>query len=105
MRELWLPEFGVPELFLCVFSAKILVKRGMPSANRELHVVAGVVIFPTYPGSRVNLQQVGKTLGAKAAVWKKNASNLRPIFPRFLFVFAHVFDLAPDVGFRHSWYR
>ena len=86
------------------FPVKILVERGMLSTNRELHVVAGVVIFPTHPGSRVNLQRAGKTLRAKAAVWKKNASNLRPIFPCFLSVFAHVFDLAPDVGFRRSWY-
>uniref|UniRef100_A0A2N9IGV6 Uncharacterized protein n=1 Tax=Fagus sylvatica TaxID=28930 RepID=A0A2N9IGV6_FAGSY len=77
----------------------------MPPANRELHVVAGVVIFPTHSGSRVNLQRVGKTLRAKAAVRKKNASNLRPIFPCFLSVFARVFDLAPDVGFQRSWYR
>ena len=93
------------ELFLCVFSAKIPVKRGKPPANRELHIVAGVVIFPTHPGSRVNLQRVGKTLRAKAAVSEKNASNLRLIFPCFLFVFTRVFDLAPDVGFRRSWYR
>ena len=104
-RELWLPEVGVPELFLCVFPAKILVKRGIPSANRELHVVTGVVIFPTYLGSRVNLQRVGKTLRVKVAIWKKNALNLWPIFPRFLSMFARVFDLVPNVGFRRSWYR
>jgi hypothetical protein len=74
-------------------------------ANRELHVIAGVVIFPTHPGPRVNLQRVGKTLRAKAVVREKNASNLRLIFPCFLSVFARVFDLAPDVGFRRSWYR
>ena len=104
-RELWLPEVGVPELFLCVFPAKISVKRGKPPANRELHVVAGVVIFPTHLGLRVNLQRVGKTLRAKAAVREKNTSNLRLTFPCFLSVFARVFDLAPDVGFRRSWYR
>ena len=67
-RELWLPEVGVPELFLFAFPAKIPVNRGMLPANREFHVVAWVVIFPTHPGLRVNLQRVGKTLRAKAAV-------------------------------------
>jgi hypothetical protein len=95
----------VPELFLCVFPVKIPVKRGKPLANRELYVVAGVVIFPAHPGPRVNLQRVGKTLRAKAVVREKNAPNLRLIFPCFLSVFARVFDLAPDVGFRRSWYR
>ena len=95
----------MPELFLCVFPAKIPVKRGKPPANRELHVVAGVVIFPTHPGSRVNLQRVGKALHAKAAVREKNVSNLRLIFPCFLSVFARIFDLAPNVGFQHSWSR
>jgi hypothetical protein len=85
-----------------VFPVKIPVKRGMPPANRELHVVAGVVIFPTHPGLRVNLQRVGKTLRAKAVVREKNAPNLQPIFPHFLSVFARVFDLAPEVGFRSS---
>ena len=99
MRELWLPEVGVPELFLCVFPAKIPVKRGKPPANRELHVIAGVVIFPMHLGSRVNLQRVGKTLRTKAAVREKNVSNLRLIFPYFLSVFVRIFDLAPDVGF------
>ena len=91
-------------MFSCVFPAKISVKRGKPPANRELHVVARVFIFPTHPGSRVNLQRVGKTLRAKAVVREKNASNLRLIFPCFLSVFARVFDLTPEVGFRRSWY-
>jgi hypothetical protein len=55
MRELQLPEVGVPELFSCVFPAKIPVERGMFSANREFHVVSGVTIFPTHPGSRIKL--------------------------------------------------
>ena len=50
------------------FPVKIPVKRGMLPANREFYVVAGVVIFPTHPGLRVNLQRVGKTLRVKAAV-------------------------------------
>uniref|UniRef100_A0A2N9FYK6 Uncharacterized protein n=1 Tax=Fagus sylvatica TaxID=28930 RepID=A0A2N9FYK6_FAGSY len=75
-RELWLSEVGVPELFLYVFPEKIPVKRGLPTVNREFHVVAGVVIFPTHPGPHVNLQQFARTI-----------------------------YLAADVGFRRTWYR
>jgi hypothetical protein len=67
-RELWLPEVGVLELFFRVFPVKIPATRGKPPVIRELHVVAGVSIFPTHPGSRVNLQRVGKTLRAKTVV-------------------------------------
>jgi hypothetical protein len=105
MKTLWLPEVGSSDLFFRVFPVNIPAKRGKPPANRELHVVAGVAIFPTHLGLRVNLQRVGKTLRAKAVVREKNAPNFRFIFPHFLSVFAYVFDLAPDVGFRRSWYR
>ena len=92
MRELWPPEVGVPELFLCVFPAKIPIKRGMFLANREFHVISGVVIFPTHPGSKINLLRVGKTLRAKAAVREKKRvllptlffSNLVPVRACFL---------------------
>uniref|UniRef100_A0A2N9IH85 Uncharacterized protein n=1 Tax=Fagus sylvatica TaxID=28930 RepID=A0A2N9IH85_FAGSY len=86
-RELWLPEVGVSELFSCTLPMKIPVKRGMLSANREFHDVAGVIIFPTHPGSRINLLRAGKTLRAKAAVREKKCvllparffSNLVPV--------------------------
>jgi hypothetical protein len=70
----------VPELFLCVFPVKIPVKQGMLSVNREFHVVAEVVIFPTHPGLQVNLQRVGKTLRAKAAVREKKRVLLPACF-------------------------
>ena len=41
--------------FSRAFPTKIPVSRGMLPANREFHVVAGVVIFPTHPGPRNNL--------------------------------------------------
>ena len=86
-RELWLPEVGVSELFSCAFPMKILVKWGMLLANREFHVVARVVIFPTHLGPRINLLRAGKNLRAKAAVREEKRvllparffSNLVPV--------------------------
>ena len=91
MRELWLPEVGVSELFLCTFPMKIPVKREMLLVNREFHVVDGVVTFPTRPGSKINLLRVRKTLRAKAAARKKKRifllgrffSNLVTVRARF----------------------
>uniref|UniRef100_A0A2N9HA12 Uncharacterized protein n=1 Tax=Fagus sylvatica TaxID=28930 RepID=A0A2N9HA12_FAGSY len=78
---------GVGAVFVHFSDAKIPVKRGMLSANREFHDVAGVIIFPTHPGSRINLLRAGKTLRAKAAVREKKCvllparffSNLVPV--------------------------
>uniref|UniRef100_A0A2N9FTX8 RNase H type-1 domain-containing protein n=1 Tax=Fagus sylvatica TaxID=28930 RepID=A0A2N9FTX8_FAGSY len=78
---------GVGAVFVHSSDAKIPVKRGMLSANREFHDVAGVIIFPTHPGSRINLLRAGKTLRAKAAVREKKCvllparffSNLVPV--------------------------
>ena len=90
---------------MCTFPIKIPVKREMFLANREFHVVAGVVIFPTQLGSKINLLRVGKTLRAKAAVREENAFYSQRVFSQIFSQFAHVFDLVPDVGFRRSWYR
>uniref|UniRef100_A0A2N9G8Q9 Uncharacterized protein n=1 Tax=Fagus sylvatica TaxID=28930 RepID=A0A2N9G8Q9_FAGSY len=78
---------GVGAVFVHSSGAKIPIKRGMLSANREFHDVAGVIIFPTHPGSRINLLRAGKTLRAKAAVREKKCvllparffSNLVPV--------------------------
>ena len=56
-KKLWLSEVGSSELFFSIFPVKIPAKRGKPPANRELHVVAGVTIFPTYPSPHINLQR------------------------------------------------
>ena len=90
MRELWLPEVRVSELFLCTFPMKIPVKREMLLANREFHVVAGVVNFPMHLGSKINLLRVGKTLRAKAAVRKeKHVSFLACFFLNLVLVRAY----------------
>uniref|UniRef100_A0A2N9HZ18 Uncharacterized protein n=1 Tax=Fagus sylvatica TaxID=28930 RepID=A0A2N9HZ18_FAGSY len=81
---------GVGAVFVHSSDAKIPVKRGMLSANREFHDVAGVIIFPTHPGSRINLLRAGKTLRAKAALPMSDFDVLGtvgklalPIFARF----------------------
>uniref|UniRef100_A0A2N9J722 Uncharacterized protein n=1 Tax=Fagus sylvatica TaxID=28930 RepID=A0A2N9J722_FAGSY len=92
-RELWLPEVGVSELFLCTFPMQIPVKRGMLSANREFYVVAGVVIFPTHPGPRINLLRAGKTLRAKAAFPMSDFDVLGIVGKLALPTFARFLDL------------
>ena len=75
----------------CVFPVKIPAKREMFLVNREFHIVAGAVIFPTHPGLKINLLRVGKTLRAKAAVWGEKRIllparfflNLVPVRVRF----------------------
>uniref|UniRef100_A0A2N9HWL1 Uncharacterized protein n=1 Tax=Fagus sylvatica TaxID=28930 RepID=A0A2N9HWL1_FAGSY len=88
---------GYRSCFRALFPVKIPIKRGMLSANREFHDVAGVIIFPTHPGSRINLLRAGKTLRAKAAVREKNAFAPSAFFLKILSQFARIFDLAPDV--------
>jgi hypothetical protein len=73
--------------------------------NRELHVVAGVSIFLTHPGLWINSQRAGKTLRAKAIVREEKRVRFSARFSYFSFVFARTVDLAPNVGFRRSWYR
>uniref|UniRef100_A0A2N9E597 Uncharacterized protein n=1 Tax=Fagus sylvatica TaxID=28930 RepID=A0A2N9E597_FAGSY len=64
-------------VFSCTFPAKIPVKRGMLPANREFHVVAGVVIFPTHPGS-FQLCARRRLSGRKNAFLRVFPSQLRP---------------------------
>uniref|UniRef100_A0A2N9FHI2 Aminotransferase-like plant mobile domain-containing protein n=1 Tax=Fagus sylvatica TaxID=28930 RepID=A0A2N9FHI2_FAGSY len=73
-------------------------------AIREFHVVHGCVFFPMCPGSQINLLRVRKTLCASVTTSVGNPGT----FSKTLFcrpVFTRVVDVAPDVGFRRSWYR
>ena len=83
----------------------IPVKWGKPPANQELHVIAGVAIFPTHPGLQIKSQRAGKNPHAKAVVREEKRVRFPTCFSYFLSVFVRMFDLAPDVGFWRSWYR
>uniref|UniRef100_A0A2N9IQ65 Aminotransferase-like plant mobile domain-containing protein n=1 Tax=Fagus sylvatica TaxID=28930 RepID=A0A2N9IQ65_FAGSY len=81
---------GVGAVFVHFSGCRFRSNGGMLSANREFHVVAGVIIFPTHPGSRINLLRAGKTLRAKAALPMSDFDVLGtvgklalPIFARF----------------------
>jgi hypothetical protein len=89
----------VSELFFRIFPVKILAKWGMPPANRELRLVAGVAIFQTHMGSRINLQRAGRNLRPKAVFREEKHAGFSTRFPYFLSVFARTVDLAPDVSF------
>ena len=93
------------ELFLCVFPVKIPAKRGKLPANRELRHAAGVAVFLTHLGSWINLYRAGRNPRAKAVVREEKRVRFSLRFSYFLSVFAHTVDLAPDVGFRRSWYH
>uniref|UniRef100_A0A2N9FTA2 Uncharacterized protein n=1 Tax=Fagus sylvatica TaxID=28930 RepID=A0A2N9FTA2_FAGSY len=78
----------------------------MLPANREFHVVAGVVIFPTHPGLRDQLAASRKDSAREGGCPGEKCTKLfSSFFLEILSQFARVFDLAPDVGFRRSWYR
>jgi hypothetical protein len=95
----------VSELFFRIFPVKIPAKRGKLPANRELRLVAGVAVFLTHPGSWINLQRARRNSLAKAVVREEKRIRFLARFPYFLSVFARTVNLAPDVGFRRSWYR
>ena len=87
------------ELFFRIFPVKIPAKRGKPPANRELHVIAGVSLFPTHLSSWIKLQRAERNLRAKAIVREEKRIRFSTRFPYFSSMFACMFDLAPDVGF------
>uniref|UniRef100_A0A2N9FZR0 Uncharacterized protein n=1 Tax=Fagus sylvatica TaxID=28930 RepID=A0A2N9FZR0_FAGSY len=109
VREIWPREQRPPGVFLVrlrdSFPIRIPARPGKILAIREFHVVHECVFFPTCPGLRINLLRVRKTLCASVAT---SVGKVPEIFSTALFrrpVFTRVVDVAPDVGFRRSWYR
>uniref|UniRef100_A0A2N9EGF0 Uncharacterized protein n=1 Tax=Fagus sylvatica TaxID=28930 RepID=A0A2N9EGF0_FAGSY len=82
------------------FPIGIPARPGKILAIREFHVVHECVFFPTCPGLRINLLRVRKTLRASVATSVGKFRNFQHSL-----IFTCVVDVAPDIGFRRSWYR
>ena len=82
-EKLWLPEVGSFKLFFRVFLAKIPANWEMLPVNRELQLIAGVVLFIEVLSLRINLQQVGGNLCTKAAVREEKCVRFSARFPYF----------------------
>uniref|UniRef100_A0A2N9HJ64 Uncharacterized protein n=1 Tax=Fagus sylvatica TaxID=28930 RepID=A0A2N9HJ64_FAGSY len=106
MRELWLPEVGVSELFLRVFPVKIPIKRGDATGEPRVPRRSRSHYLSNAPGLADQLVASKERLCARRRLsGRKNAFYSQRVFSQILSQFARVFDLAPDVGFRRSWYR
>uniref|UniRef100_A0A2N9IA22 Uncharacterized protein n=1 Tax=Fagus sylvatica TaxID=28930 RepID=A0A2N9IA22_FAGSY len=119
-RELWLPEVGVSELFLCTFPMRIPVKRGnaigeprVPRRSRSHYLSNAPGLADQLVASRKDSAREGGyqlVASQEDSVRKRGnvGGKIPGTFSKTLFcrpVFTRVVDVAPDVGFRRSWYR
>uniref|UniRef100_A0A2N9ESI3 Uncharacterized protein n=1 Tax=Fagus sylvatica TaxID=28930 RepID=A0A2N9ESI3_FAGSY len=87
------------------FSDRIPARPGKILAIREFHVVHGMCLLSNVPGLADQL-----VASQEDSVRKRGnvGGKIPEVFSKTLFrrpVFTRVVDVAPDVGFRRSWYR
>ena len=86
-------SWGARAVFVC-FSGEDFGQTGDATGEPRVARHSWIHHLSNAPGLTGQLAVSWKDFAREAAVQKKNGSNLRPIFPRFLSVFVHVFDLA-----------
>ena len=82
-EKLWLLEVRSSELFFPNFPVKIPANREMLLANRELHLIAGVVFFLEGLSLWINSERVGRNLHAEATVQEEKRIRFSTHFPYF----------------------
>uniref|UniRef100_A0A2N9HY42 Uncharacterized protein n=1 Tax=Fagus sylvatica TaxID=28930 RepID=A0A2N9HY42_FAGSY len=87
-----------------IFPIGIPARPGKILAIREFHVVHGCVFFPTHRARGSTCCESGRLCAqARQRRWENSGNFSTTLFRRP--VFMRVVDVAPDIGFRRSWYR
>jgi hypothetical protein len=95
---------GAEAIFVC-FSGEDSGQTGEAAGEPRVARCSRSRHLSNAPGLARQLAANRKDSAREGGCSGEKAQNLRLIFPCFLSVFARVFDLAPDVGFRRTWYR
>jgi hypothetical protein len=100
MRELWLPEVGVSELFSCTLSGEDSDQTGdafseprVPRRSWSRYLSNAPGLVDQLVASRKDFAREGGCPG------EKTRFPPSAFFSQILSQFAHIFDLAPDVRF------
>ena len=82
-RKFMAPGSRVVRAVFRIFPMKISAKQGMLPANRELRLIAEIVVFLTYLSLWIKLQRARRNLRTKAAIREEKCVGFSICFPYF----------------------